>query len=243
MGGERPARRWSDATTDLRDFAFLTWAVDPERVQRLLPEGFTLDVRAERALVSMVSFYDHRFRFRCAPFAPLSCGQVNYRTYVRHAGESGVWFFGTSLDSRLVSVPRVLWKMPWHRTRMRLDASWDGETCRSWRLDASGRWGAAAVTLRGTRRPMPAVSGCEGAAMSSVLCDPYVGWYARTDGSGPGRYSVWHEPLVLEDARVDEARVGVLTGSGLIGDGEPPAAAGVQRLVRFDVHTPPVRVR
>ena len=242
QGAERPPTRWTHATTDLHNFGLITWAVDPDLVQRLLPDGFTVDIRAGQALVSMVPFLDHRFRFRAVPLAALSCGQVNYRTYVRLREESGVWFFGTSLDSRLVSLPRLAWRMPWHRTRIRLDASWEGDDCRSWRLDASGAWGAATVALRGVGTPMRVVAGCEGDAMSQVLCDPYIGWYARSDGSGVGRYSVWHEPLVLEEALVDEARVEVLTDLGLIEDGQPPLAAGVQRMVGFDIHTPPVQI-
>ena len=38
---------------------------------------------------------------------------------VRHRGERAVWFFGTSLDSFWVGVPRSLWNLPWHPARMR----------------------------------------------------------------------------------------------------------------------------
>src|SRR3954454_6693547 len=144
MDRSRPALRWCHASTGLDDFAIITWAVDPERLGALLPTGFVPDVRAGVGLVSAVAFQDDRFHFRFAPAPRISCGQVNYRAYVRHADETGVWFFGTSLDNALVSMPRIAWQMPWHRDRLQIEAEWsdapDGEvsgleaTCRSWRM-------------------------------------------------------------------------------------------------------------
>ncbi len=260
----RPPARWSHASTDLDDFALITWAVDPERVGRLLPAGFVPDVRDGRALISMVAFRDVGFQFRGAPFARISCGQVNYRTYVRRRGggngvggtgsgataaetgpgaaETGVWFFGTTLDSVFVELPRRLWQMPWHRGRMRIDAQWGPQRCESWTATIGGGWGAAAVTARGTGRRLPLPAGFEDAdEASAILFDPFVGWYARRDGSGVGRYSVWHRPLVLDEAVVDRARCRVFTDLGLIEDGALPLFAGIQRRVAFDVHTPPTR--
>jgi hypothetical protein len=68
-----------------------------------------------------------------------------------------------------------------------------------------------------------------------------VGWYERRGGRGLGRYSVWHEPLDLEEVAVDEARFQVFDDLDLLERGQAPLAAGVQRSVAFDVHTPPVR--
>jgi uncharacterized protein YqjF (DUF2071 family) len=173
----------------------------------------------------------------------VSCGQVNYRTYVRRGDERGVWFFGTSLDSRLVALPRLLWKMPWHRDRLRVEARWgDDGGCRHWRLEATGEWGGASIALRGTGQAYAPPPGfADRHEVSTVLLDPFVGWYARHDGSGVGRYSVWHEPLVLEAATIDDADCRVFADLGLVDAGQQPVSAGVQRHVHFDVHTPPVR--
>ena len=243
MSAERPKARWCHSRTDLADFALITWAVDPDRVEAQLPAGFAPDVRAGTALVSMVPFLDDGFHFRAAPFARVSCGQVNYRTYVRRGQETGVWFFGTSLDSVFVHLPKVAWKMPWHRTGLRIEAEWNAVGCTSWRAEASGTWGAAAIALAGTGRPFPRPPGFESDdEVSRVLTDPLVGWYGRSDGSGVGRYSVWHEPLGLEEATVvDGARCDVFTALDLVDAGQMPLCAGVQRRVAFDVHTPPTR--
>ncbi|MCU1453638.1 MAG: hypothetical protein JWN46_1784 [Acidimicrobiales bacterium] len=238
----RPARRWCHATTGLDDFAIISWAVDPERVAALLPAGFVPDVRGDRTLVSAVPFLDVGFRFRFAPYPRLSCGQVNYRAYVHRGNETGVWFFGTSLDSPLVLVPQRLWRMPWHRDRIALTATWEGDRCVSWRLDVTGGWGAAAIELRGTGRPLPlAADYADQPEASRLLLDPTNGWFRRRGDGGVGRYTVWHEPLALEAAEVVDARCQVFTDLGLIAEDEPPAFAGLQRRVQFDVHTPPTR--
>lgn len=116
----RPHSRWCHATSWLDSLCIVTWAVDPATLAALLPVGFSPLTRSlgdgnPRGLVSMVGFRDRDFHFNFAPWLPIGCGQVNYRAYVEFNGQSGVWFFGTSLDNATVAVPRAIWGMPWHR--------------------------------------------------------------------------------------------------------------------------------
>jgi hypothetical protein len=177
--------------------------------------------------VSAVPFLDRAFHFRAAPLPRLSCGQVNHRAYVvDRDGTTGVWFFGTSLDSRLVVIPRRLWRMPWHRERVRI--SLDEQ---SYRADVDGDFGGLRIRLRRTGEPLDA---------DRAFLDPFVGWYPRTGGREPiGRYTVWHEPLALERCEVDLASVDLHQRLGLLGSGAMPVWAGVQATTTFDVHTPP----
>lgn len=220
--------------TDLDGFALVTWDVDPAALAHHLPPRFRPDTRPvdgrERGFVSAVPFVDRGFHFRFAPYPRLSCGQVNHRTYVvDRDGRRGVWFFGTSLGSRLVQVPRALWRMPWHRERV--EVSLDGER---YRAEVTGAFGALDLRLRRTGAPL---------VMPPELVDPFVGWYPRTGGTPVGRYSVWHEPLALERCEVEAASVELHHRLGLVEPGTPPLWAGVQPTTRFDVHTPPHRER
>lgn len=239
----RPAHRPWHATTALDDLALITYAVDPGRLREQLPADFEPEVTEvegrERGLVSAVPFRDRDFRFRGTPIITLSCGQVNYRAYVRRRGVRGVWFFGTSLDSRLVAIPRLLWKMPWHRDRIDLEARWSEHGCDSWSLGVSGGWGPARVVLSdASERPHLDWLGDLGAPM---LLDPVDGWYRRRDGT-VGHYSVWHRPLEPLEARVESAHFTVLEDLGLVEPASSPVSALVVRSVDFDVHTPPRRV-
>jgi hypothetical protein len=127
----RPAARWGDVTTTLADFAIITFAVDPAALAALLPDGFapevfTLDGGRRVAFVSAVPFRDLDFRFGFAPWLKFRFGQTNYRAYVTHRGQRCVWFFGTSLSTNWVAIPRYAWKLPWHPARIGIEADWDG---------------------------------------------------------------------------------------------------------------------
>lgn len=240
----RPPRRPWNAATALDDFAIITYLVDPERLAALLPpELDVITVRSKgrlRGIVSAVPFRDRHFRFIGFPFITLSCGQVNYRAYVRHGDQVGVWFFGTSLDSWLVRVPRRLWAMPWHRGPMELEASWEGSMCARWSLTVTDGWGRADARLSDARDPAD-LTWLGPDDDREILVDPTVGWYRRLDGA-IGCYSVWHRPLEPLDTTVESARFAVFENLGLVGPDQKPVSAVVQRTVDFDVHTPPHRV-
>jgi hypothetical protein len=54
-----------------------TYAVEPARLARCLPDGIVVDERAGTGLVSAVPFLDRDFRFRALPFAKVSCARTS----------------------------------------------------------------------------------------------------------------------------------------------------------------------
>ena len=83
-----PKTSFTDATTQLLDFAIITYAVDPQKLQALLPksltpECFRLANGREVAFISAVPFRDVDFHFHFAPFFKVAMGQTNYRAYVK----------------------------------------------------------------------------------------------------------------------------------------------------------------
>ncbi len=242
----RPESGPWDVTTLLLDFALITYAVPPEALARHLPPDFEPDtfVLADGrrvAFVSAVPFRDEEFRFGFASFLRARMGQTNYRAYVRYRGERAVWFFGTSLDSFWVGVPRSLWKLPWHPARMRFQTRWSGEDgpCEHYRLDTEGEWGRAELELVGTGTPMGCLDGFRDEEETAVvLTHPLRGFYTRRDGR-PGTYSVWHERLRLHRAHVHTARFHVFEQLGLTTPESVPHSALVQRSTEFIIFLPP----
>lgn len=237
------ALRASDVTTTLADFAIITFAVDPDRLQRLLPPEFSVQRvvidGAERGLVSAVPFRDLDFRFQFAPWLRFAFGQTNYRAYVLFRGEPCVWFFGTSLATPFVLVPQLLWRLPWHYARMRFDTAWQDERCRHYHLHTTARWGRAAVEIEGTDEPAGTLPGFASEAQTAlILTHPLQGYFRRRDGR-IGSYSVWHERLRLRRGIARRARFELLEELGLIDALSKPHSVLLQEQTEFHVYLPP----
>ena len=102
-------QRWNDVV-------FLHWRYDPAVVQRLLPDGVTVDEFDGSAWVGLVPF---RMDGLGIPgLAPLpmvgSFPEVNVRTYVRSGRRRGVWFFSLDVDRHLPAfVARAAYHLPY----------------------------------------------------------------------------------------------------------------------------------
>lgn len=244
----RTKRRGLDATTTLQDFALVTFDVDPDRLAAALPAGLvpeirTLDDGRARGFVSAVSFRDVDFRFELATWLRVSFFQTNYRAYVRGPdGRRAVFFFGTTVDSPLVALPRRLWGMPWRPGSTSIDAVWNATgVCRAYRHRCTGRWGSADVELVGSAEPLGRLDGFvdtdDGA---HVLTHPLDGYFLHPRG-WLGRYAVWHRRLQPTLGEARRARYGVFEDLGLVEPGGRPHSVLVQRAIDFDVLLPPRR--
>ena len=241
----RVRRRWTDAVTLLRNFALVTFDVDPAALAAVLPAGLApetrrLDDGRERGFVSAVSFRDVDFRFRGAEIVKVSFNQTNYRAYVFGSdGVRAVHFFETTLDSRTAVIPRRLWGMPWYGGRTTIEAAWDGARCTSYRHVCTGARNAVDAEFVGTDVPLGRLDGFadidDGAV---VLTHPLGGWFLRPDGR-LGRYSVWHPRLHPTLGTSNGARYEVFARLGLVAPGAVPHSVLLQPEVEFDVHLPP----
>jgi hypothetical protein len=244
----RSVRHGLDATTTLQDFALVTFDVDPERLTATLPEGLapeirTLDDGRRRGFVSAVSFRDVDFRFSFAEFVRASFFQTNYRAYVRGPdGLASVFFYGTTLDSRLVVLPRHAWQMPWHPGSTRIEATWSTDgICTDYRHRCTGAWGTADVRLTGSSEPMGRLDGfVDVDDAARVITHPLLGWFLRPDGS-LGRYRVWHDRLRPHLGTATKARYSVFEDLGLVEPRATPHSVLLQRATEFDVFLPPTQ--
>jgi hypothetical protein len=151
-----------------------------------------------------------------------------------------VYFFGTTLDSPLVQMPRRAWGMPWHPGRSSITSSWsEAGVCESYRHTCVGRWGAADVELVGSGEPLGRLDGfadVEDAA--HILTHPLDGWFERPDGR-LGRYAVWHPRMALQIGTARRASYAVFEELGLVDAGSLPHSVLLTKSVEFDVLLPP----
>ncbi len=239
----RPSTGLLGARSRMRDFAIVTYAVDPIALARLLPAGiapdvFTMDDGERRSFVSAVVFHNDDFRPGFFPFLGFAFGQTNYRAYVRREGRRCVWFFGTSLASRFVVVPRYVWRLPWHFVTMRFACEWSASP--RYVHSASGQWGDAAIEADIDDEPTGRLDGFADAEETAIaLTHPFEGFLARRTGGGVATYSVWHERLALRRARASHARFTVFERLGLVAPDAAPHSVLVQPKTEFLIFLPP----
>lgn len=221
-----------------RDVAFVHWSVEPDDVQRLLPDGLTVDTFDGSAWVGLVGFSMVGIRPPGLPPVPYfgSFPETNVRTYVRDAGgRPGVWFH--SLEAtRLapVLVARVGYSLPymWSTMELRKSAS-------SIRYSSRRRWpGPAGTGGTITIEPQPEATAPD---PLSVFLTARWGLYSQ-DRRGRLRHApVDHPPWELHKAAVGDISETLVSAAGypepadephVLWSPGVPVRVGVPRLVR-----------
>lgn len=246
----RPTVSSFDVEATLQHFAIVSYAIPPERVLPHIDPAFDLDCFTGSSgqplvWVSMVPFEDQDFRFVCARWLKFRFGQTNYRTYVIHrdTGKRAVWFFGTTLDSWTVSIPRHLWKLPWHRGHVRFDCAYDPDSRKytRYRMTTTSDWAPVEIDLEDLGTPVTTLNGLNNfdAAMV-VLTHPLLGVFHCRDGR-LGTYHIWHDRLQCTEGRVNSARIGLFDRLGLVPYAEQskPHSVLIQNRTEFTIYLPP----
>jgi len=241
-----------DVDTTLSHFAIVTYLVAPENLRRHVHGRFELDVvnhdGRDAALVSVVPFVDQDFRFSRLPWFKRRFGQTNYRAYVTDSetGEHVAWFFGTSLDSIAVWVPRYLWKLPWHKANIRFKCNYDSSRGRyqSYRMETNNSWADGCLELEDTGTAPSALKGFADLETGLVLLThPRRGYFYRRDGK-LGSYSIWHNRLQTTVGHVVDARFDLLDRLELVNNRDILSAHSVliQHQTEFTIYLPPATV-
>lgn len=242
-----------DVQTTLAHFALVTYYVEPAALRKHVDPRFDLDTvldsaGREQALISVVPFLDLDFRSALCPWPRFQFGQTNYRAYVsdRVTGEHVAWFFGTSLDTIFVSVPKHAWKLPWYRGRIRFETAFDGEKRRysTYRMRTESEWAPADLVLRDTGVRVQEFQGfADAEAGFRLLTHPTVGVFYRRDGR-LGSYSIWHDRMQLTVGEAEVASFPLLDRLGLVEEGalDRIHSVMIQPAVEFTIYLPPRRL-
>jgi len=118
-----PERPWV-MTMSWLDLLFAHWSFAPAVVRALVPEALELDTFDGRAWVGVVPFRMESVGPRGLGWLPgrlpvRAFPELNVRTYVRHGGKPGVWFFSLDAASRLaVRGARSFFHLPYFHAAM-----------------------------------------------------------------------------------------------------------------------------
>ncbi|MBN7796326.1 DUF2071 domain-containing protein [Parahaliea mediterranea] len=245
----RPRPSGIDVICKLQHFAIITYAVDPSRFAKILPDRFKLDlvdIGGElKGLISVVPFIDVDFTSAVFPFPKFRMGQTNYRIYIvdRRTGERCVWFLGTTLDSWTVAIPRYLWNLPWYSGDVRFNCVVDTQSGRYelYHMTTEADWAPAEVRLNQPEGQSLALDGFPDIETGLVyLTHPLAGFYHRRDGK-LGTYRVWHERLQVAPAQLESARFDLLERKGLVTleEQQSPHSVLLDPLNEFTIYLPP----
>jgi uncharacterized protein len=219
---------------------FLHWPLPPAAVQGLLPAGLEVDTFEGRAWIGLVPFTIRGVRPPLLPAPPLLSDfhEVNLRTYVRCAGQPGVWFFSLDAASRLAVLGARAWyRLPYHHARMRMDQSPDADgSLAAVDYESERRWPGPLPARCAVRyAPRGPVRTAAPGSLEHFLIERYV-LYAASRGR-LRRARVAHEPYPIQDASFDSLRESLSAAAGLAG----PAAetlAHYSRGVSVEVFAP-----
>jgi len=194
-----------------RDLTFLHYSVEPEVVQKLLPEELTVDTYDGRAWVGLVPFWMTGIRVLKMPKIPgmHTFPETNVRTYVHREGKNpGIWFFSLDAESSLaVWGARATFGLPYHRAEMNIDRQDDEIRYRSVRRGST----EAAHDLRIKRQEEWPYA--EPGSLEFFLIERYL-LYSKFHGKiVTGQ--VHHEPYSLFSADLESGQESMMTANAL----------------------------
>ena len=200
------------------DLLFAHWRVPEALVRSVIPPALEVDTFDGSAWLGVVPFRMSGIRPRGLPPMPRvsTFVEMNVRTYVRHRGRGGVWFFSLDASEPIaVAVARRWFHLPYFEARMSCDALDDGDV--AYHSQRTHR-GATPATFAGTYGPSGDVAPARAGSLEHWLTERYC-LYTVDGRRRLIRGDIHHEPWPLQPAH---ARIDVCT---------VPAAHG------FDVST------
>lgn len=210
-----------------RDLLFAHWPVDTAALRPLIPAALDIDTHEGQAWLGVVPFRMTGVTLAGWPAVPgvSSFPELNLRTYVRHQGRPGVWFF--SLDAThaiAVRVARRTFRLPYFDARISVKER-DGEfEYRSKRTHRGAPAGGLAVRYRPTGEAREAARG----SLEHWQIERYCLYAAAPDGRIL-RGDVEHAPWQLQAAEAEFSENTLAAGFGLSTPGPPATLAFARR--------------
>ena len=121
-----------------------------------------------------------------------------------------------------MNIPRLVWKLPWHRAQIRFDVQYDRKEDRyeHYRLQTDSQWAKIELELSDTGNMPDHLLGFTDLESGLVLLiHPLKGYFYRRDGQ-LGNYSIWHDQLQPTVGYVERANFSLLESLGLVVSGD-----------------------
>jgi hypothetical protein len=248
---ERESRSCIDINTNLEHFAIISYKIPIERIQHLIPKPFKLwtyvENEKEYALISAVPFKDKDFSFyRISRFPSFNFFQTNFRAYIIDERDNSysAWFFGTTLGSMTVIIPKKIWNMPWEYAKYKCSFKQNKEHYIEYKMDFKSKFGDGNIDIESTGNRVKLLSGFKNMAEQvHILTHPIIGYYDLKNGE-IGTYEIWHPEIELKEATFNHLYFELFEKLGLLNKSEMmnPHSVLITSKVEFDILLPPRKI-
>jgi uncharacterized protein YqjF (DUF2071 family) len=197
----------------MSDMLFVTWALPPEVVRKLVDARLDLDTRTDStgatvAFVSAVCFHVSEVRSSALLLPRLSFEQINYRAYVKVHDVPSVFFFEMKVNSRMVTAMTSFLSVPVHHEEIDIAAAPGAGGLLEYRIESAGFRAEATIGEQNRDADL------EGRIDPEFITSRMVG-YAPA-GDGMFRIEVEQPGLDSVPARIQSVRAPVLEQAGLV---------------------------
>lgn len=210
------------------DLLFAHWPIAPAEMAALLPPGLELDTFEGQAWIAVVPFRMEHVKPRATLSVPgLSFfPELNVRTYVRHQGKSGVWFFSLDAANALaVKLARAWFQLPYFHARMQQVPQGNYLRYTSHRIHKA----AHPAELKALYRPTGAVYTASPGSLEHWLTERYCLY--TTNRQGELRMGeIHHLPWPLQPAEAEFQLNTMVRPTGLVLPDTPPLLHFVKKL-------------
>ena len=196
----------------MRDMLFVTWAIEPDVVRKMVDARFELDTKRgpedrEMAFISAVCFHVTNLRSGVLPVPNLTFEQVNYRAYVRSGGVPAVFFFDIKVNSRMITALTSFLNVPVHYEDIEITTSQGTAGVLGYRIQSAGLSVEAEIDQRDEASP-------ENKVPPEFITQRFVGYAGA--GNAMYRINVEQPGLLSVTARVQNATAPGLERLGLL---------------------------
>jgi uncharacterized protein YqjF (DUF2071 family) len=188
-----------DMRQQWRNLTFCSWRLPADRVRKMVPPELELDLRDGAAWVTLVPFEMAGIGL-ARPRLPLlrPFAQVNLRTYVRHRGGCGVFFFSIHSGHTLVNLgAQLLFRLPYRQSSVVAREHAGGFSF------ASHRSKYPAAALRCWSRPVGRPAAVRPGSLEAFLLERYALFTVDPVSRRIYRGEVRHDPWLVQPAEIN----------------------------------------
>lgn len=190
-----PNKPWL-MTQKWNDLLFIHLPISKNVLEAKIPVGLELDMFKGTAWISIISFRISNMHLRKIPPLPFlhSFLEVNVRTYVRHNGIPGVYFFSLDANNLLAIFGARIISLPYFYAQMNMIKEKDTiyfETIRKESLT---------VVFKGAYKPISKAYYPEPSSLNHWLLERYFLWFFKNKSLFQG--AIHHKQWKIQDAEV-----------------------------------------